>query len=134
MPRHRCQQGHVVNALQRPEILLQPRGAAADEQHRHPFQMRMRHRRHGVGHPRSRRHHGHTQAVALRCTQHGVGVRHVDGSSFVAHVDDAHPQPRQPVPDWLDVAALQPIDAVDTAVDEKAGYQLGDSEWCMDHD
>ena len=49
-----------------------------------------------------------------------MGVRHVDGGAFVAHVDDADALARHVVPDRLDVAALQAEDAVDAARLEKA--------------
>ncbi len=54
-------------------------------------------------------------------------VRHVHRGAFVAHVDDAHVQLRQLVPDRLDVAALQAEDAVDAAGDEEAGNDFGDA-------
>ncbi len=44
-----------------------------------------------------------------------MGVRHVDRRTFVAGVDDADAEPRRMVPDRLDVAALEPEDAVDAA-------------------
>ena len=52
--------------------------------------------------------------------QLGMGVRHVDGGALVAHVDDADAEPRDVVPDRLDVAALQAEHAVDAARLEEA--------------
>jgi hypothetical protein len=42
-------------------------------------------------------------------------MRHVDGSPFVANVDDANAGTGEMVPDRLDVAALQAEHAIDTA-------------------
>src|SRR6185437_1222212 len=44
-----------------------------------------------------------------------MGVRHVHGGAFVAHVDDADALTGDMVPDRLDVAALETEDAVDAA-------------------
>ena len=43
----------------------------------------------------------------------------------IAHVDDAHAEPAQPVPDRLDVAALQPEHAVDAVPDQELDDKLG---------
>ena len=49
-----------------------------------------------------------------------MGMRHVNGGAFVAHVDDADALARDVVPDRLDMAALQAEDAVDAARLEEA--------------
>ncbi len=54
-------------------------------------------------------------------------VRHVHRGALVAHIDDAHAELVQVVPDRLDVAALQAEDAVDAAGDEKARDDFGDA-------
>src|SRR5262245_19548591 len=54
-------------------------------------------------------------------------MRHVHRGAFVAHVDDAHVELCQVIPDRLDVAALQPEDAVDAARHQEAGDQFGDA-------
>ena len=64
-----------------------------------------------VGHAGPGRHHGDAELAG----QFGVGVRHVDGRDLVANVDDADAELRGMVPDRLDMAALQPEDAVDAA-------------------
>ena len=45
-----------------------------------------------------------------------MGVRHVHGRGLVANVDDADAELRGMVPDRLDMAALQPKDAIDAAL------------------
>ena len=61
-----------------------------------------------------------TMATPKLPGQLGMGVRHVHGGAFVAHVDDADAQPGDVIPDRLDVAALQAEDAVDAARLEEA--------------
>ena len=46
-------------------------------------------------------------------------LAHVHGGALVAHIDDADAAAAKVIPDRLDVAALQPIDAVDAACHEK---------------
>jgi hypothetical protein len=47
-------------------------------------------------------------------------MRHVHGSSFIAHVDDADAVARDMIPNRLDVSALQSEDAVDTPALEES--------------
>ena len=54
-------------------------------------------------------------AHAERAGEFGVRVRHVHGGALVAHVDDADAEPRDVVPDRLDVPALESEDAIDVA-------------------
>ena len=69
-----------------------------------------------VGHAGPGRDHGDAELAG----QLGMGVRHVHGRALVAHVDDADAEPREMVPDRLDVAALQAEHAVDAARLEEA--------------
>ena len=121
--RDRRHDRHVVDALQRAEIVLWHRRAAADQEHRHTLQVRVGHRGHTVGHAGAGG--GHRDAHLAR--QRRVRVRHVHRRTFVAHVDDAHVQLREVVPDRLDVAALQAEDAVDAARDQETGDQLSNA-------
>ncbi len=104
------------NVLQRPHIGLWPRRAAADQQHRSARERGVGHGCDRVGDARPGSRHGDTQ----RAGQFRVGVRHVDGRSFVANVDDADAFARHVIPDRLDVAALEAEDAVDAARFQKA--------------
>ena len=111
LPRHRPQDVDVGNVLQRAKIGLGARRAAADHQNRHPGERGVGDRRGGVGHAGTGRHHGDSELAG----EFGVGVRHVDGRDLVANVDDADAKLRGMVPDRLNMAALQPEDAVDAA-------------------
>ena len=53
----------VIDALQRTEIVLRHRRAAADQQHRHALELRIGHRRHAVGHAGAGGHHRDAQAA-----------------------------------------------------------------------
>ena len=77
---------HMVDALQRAQVVLRQRRAAADQQHRHALQVGVGHGRHAVGHARAGGGHGDAHAADKR----GVRMRHVHRGAFVAHVDDAH--------------------------------------------
>ncbi len=121
-PRHRPHDLHVRDALQRPEVVLRSRRAAADQQHRHAFELRVGHRGHAIGDAGPRRHHGDTHAAR----QYRVRMRHVHGGAFVAHVDDSHAAYPELVPDRLDVAALQAEDTVDAARDQEIDDQFSD--------
>ena len=68
-------------------------------------------RRHRVGDAGAGGDHGDAELAR----ELGMGVRHVDGRTLVADVDDADAEPRDVVPDRLDVPALQAEDAVDAA-------------------
>ena len=61
-----------------------------------------------------------TMATPKLARQFGVRMRHVHGGAFVADIDDADAEPRDMVPDRLDMAALQAEDAVDAARLQKA--------------
>ena len=54
-----------------------------------------------------------------------MGVRHVDGGTFVAHIDDADAFGVQPHPDRHDVAAAQREDPVHATGLQEAGDQRG---------
>ncbi len=113
----------MVDALQRAEVVLRHGRAAADQQHRHALEMRVGDRRDAVGDAGAGGGHGDGHAAGkLR-----MRVRHVHGRALVAHIDDAHTELRQVVPDRLDVAALQAEDAIDAAGDEKARDEFGDA-------
>ena len=104
------------NVLQRPHVGLRARGAATDQQHR-----RARERRVGdCGDALVTPGPAVTMATPSWSGQLGMGVRHVHGRAFVAHVDDADPEPRHVVPDRLDMTALQAEDAIDAARLEEA--------------
>ena len=109
--RHRAQDIDVRDVLERSHVGLRPRGAAADQQHRRPGERGVGHAGDGVGHARP----GGRQGDAELSGQLGMRVRHVDGGTLVAHVDDADALARGMVPDRLDVAALQAEDAVDAS-------------------
>ena len=51
---------------------------------------------------------------------------HVHRGRLVADVDDVHPEPRQLVPDRLDVPALQAEHAAHAAFVQELRYPLGD--------
>ena len=104
------------DVLQRPEIGLRARGAAADHQNRDASERSVCDRRHRVGHSWTRRHHGDAEFAC----QLGVGVRHVHRRDLVTNIDDADAELRGMIPDRLDVAALQTENAVDAARLEEA--------------
>ncbi len=114
-PRHRPQDVDVGNVLQRAHIGLRSRRAAADQQHRCAGERGVRHGGDGVGDAGPGSRHGDAQ----HASEFGMGVRHMDGRAFVAHVDDADALARHMIPDRLDMAALQAEDAVDAARFEK---------------
>ncbi len=64
--RHRRQEGHVVDALQRAQVVLRSRRAAADQQHRHAFEVRVAHRGDAVG-DAGAGGHGHAHAGPPSC-------------------------------------------------------------------
>ena len=68
---------------------------------------RIRDRGHAVGDAGAGRDHRNAELAR----QQRMRVRHVHRRAFVAHVDDAHAVRGEPVPDRLDVAALQAEDA-----------------------
>lgn len=106
----------VRQILQRSHLHLRARRAAADQQHRHARDRRVRNRGDAVRDARACGHHrdgGLARELRVR-------VRHVDGRAFVAHVDDANPEPRREIPDRLDVPALEAEDAIDAARHDKA--------------
>jgi hypothetical protein len=76
----------------------------ADQQHRHPLQVRICHRGHAVRDARP----GGCEDHAHLPRQHGVTVRHVHAGAFVANVEHAHVALRELIPDRLDMPALQP--------------------------
>ena len=105
------------DVLQRAHIGLGPRGAAADQQDRHPRQRRVGHAGDGVGDAGAGSDHRHAEVAG----QLGVRLGHVHGGAFVTHVDDTDAAAAEMVPDRLDVAALDAEDAVDATGDEEAG-------------
>ena len=119
--RHGLHDRDVVDALQRPEIVLRHRRAAADQQDRSALELRIGDRRHAVGDtgPRGR------ERDAQLARQHRMAVRHVHGGAFIAHVDNPHFALGQVVPDRLDVAALEAVHAVNTAPGDKLGDPFG---------
>ncbi len=125
--RHRPHHADMVDALQRAEVVLRNRRAAANQQHRHALELRIGHRGHAVGHARPGGHHRDADPAA----QHGIGMRHVDCGAFVAHVDDAHALAAEPVPDRLDVSALQAVDPVHAVRDQEVGHPLGHRLRCV---
>ncbi len=112
----------VGDSLQRAEIVLRARRAAADQHDRHAFELRVGHRGDAIGDARARGHHRDADATR----QNGMRVRHVHRRAFVAHVDDAHSALAELVPDRLNVAALQAEHAVGAAgeqeIDDEFGY------------
>ena len=97
--------------LQRPEVVLRARRAAADQQHRRALELRIGDGGDAVGDAGP----GGRERDPELAGEHGVRMRHVDGGALVAHIDDADAAPAELVPDRLDVPALQPEDAVDPA-------------------
>ena len=114
---HGAEDVGVGNVLQRPHVDLRAGRAAADDEDGRPCKGGVRNRRHGVGDAWARRHHGDGEVAR----EFGVGVRHVDGGTLVAGVDDLDAKPRRVVPDRLDVAALQAEDPLDPARLQEAG-------------
>ncbi len=113
----------MVDALQRAEVVLRHRWAAADQQHRHALEVGVGDGRHAVGDARAGS--GHRNAHATRELR--MCVRHVHRGALVAHVDDSHSELRQVVPDRLDVASLQAEHAVNAARDEEAGNDFSNA-------
>ena len=111
----RPQDVDMRDVLQRPHIGLRARRASADQQHRRARERGVGHGGDRIGHARPGRHHGDAE----RAGELGMGMRHVHRGPFVAHVDDANAAARDVIPDRLDMAALQPEDAVDAARREK---------------
>ena len=112
----------VRDALQWTEIVLRDGRAAADQQHRDALELRVGHRGHAVGDAWTGGDHRDADAA----TERRVRLRHVNGSAFVAHVDDAHAALAELVPDRLDVPALQAEHAIDAARDQEVDDDLGD--------
>ncbi len=117
------------NSLQRSEIVLRARGAAADQHHRHTLQLRVGNRGDAIGDAGTGR--DHCDADGAR--QHGMRMRHVHGGPFVAHVDDAHPALTQLVPDRLDMPALQSEYAIDAAGEQEIDDQFSDGCCALSH-
>src|SRR5215467_1027547 len=112
----------MIDALERTEIVLWHRRAASDQYHRHAFELCVGDRSHTIGdaRPRSR------ERDADLAGQHGVAVRHVHSGAFVANIKDADVALNQVIPDWLDVATLQPINAINAPRNYEFGDPLGD--------
>ena len=92
----------MVDALQRPEIVLRHRRAAADQQHRHAFELCIGNGAHAIGHARP----GGGEGDADFTRQHRVAMRHVHTGALIAHVEYAHVALRKVIPNRLYVAAL----------------------------
>ena len=54
-----------------------------------------------------------------------MSVRHVDGGTFVAHVDDPNAEPCRMVPNRLNVTPLKPENPVDAASLQELRYPGG---------
>jgi len=127
--RDRPQDRHVINALKRAEVVLLHRRTAADEQHRYALELRVGDGGDAVGDARA----GGGERDTDLAGQHRVAVCHVHGGAFVAHVDDAHAALCEPVPDRLDVPALQAVHSVHALGDEELDDPLGDRPGCAHH-
>jgi hypothetical protein len=53
-------------------------------------------------------------------------VRHVHGGTFVPYIDYLDASPIGLVPDWLDVPATEPVDALYAPSHQKLCNQVGD--------
>ena len=111
LPRHRPQDVDVRNILQRAQIGLSARGAAADHQNWRSSERGVGDPRDRVGHARAGRHHRDAQVAR----EFSVGVGHVNRRDFMANIDDADAKLSGMVPNGLDVPTLQTKDAIDAA-------------------
>ena len=110
------------DALQRAEVVLRARRAAADQQHRRAFELRVGDGGDAVGDAGSGGRQRHPEPAG----QHRMRVRHVHGGAFVTHVDDSDTTPAELIPDRLDVPALQPEYPIHPLRDQKLRNQRGD--------
>jgi len=83
--------------------------------------MRVGDARHGVGHARPGRHHGHAETAG----QLGMGMGHVHGGALVADIDDADALGVDAHPHRHDVPAAQAEDPIDAARREETGHDSG---------
>jgi hypothetical protein len=119
--RYRFHDRNMVDPLERTEVVLRYRCAAADQQHRHALELRIGHGGDAVGDAGP----GRYQHDADSAGEHRMRVRHVHGRAFVAHVDDAHLTPPEVIPDRLNVAALQTEHAIDAARNKELRNPFG---------
>jgi hypothetical protein len=99
------------NVLERAQIGLGARRAAANHQNRGPGERGVGDPRDRVGHTRTGRHHRGAQFPRKL----SVSVRHVNRRDFMANIDDANAKLRGMVPNGLDVPTLQTENAIDAA-------------------
>ncbi len=97
--------------LQRTHICLWARCAPTDQQHRHSCQGSVGDGRDGVRDAWPGRHHGNAELAS----ELSMRVGHVHRGPFVAHIDDPDAELGDMVPDRLNMAALEPENAVDAA-------------------
>jgi len=111
----------VCNPLERAHVILSARWTTADEQDWYAFQLGVGNGGHTIGHTRPGGGEHNTELAG----KDRVGVRHMDGGTLVAHIDDAHTALGELIPDQLDMAALQTEHPVDTSGNEKVDDKLG---------
>jgi hypothetical protein len=87
LPRHRPQNVDVRNILQRAQISLRARGAAANHQNWRSSERGVGDPGGRIGHTRPGRNHGDAKLAR----EFSMGVRHVDRRDFMANIDDADP-------------------------------------------
>jgi hypothetical protein len=107
----------VDDVLQRSPVLLPAGRQTRDDEDGRPCDVGVGDARHRVGHAGPGGDQRHPEPAG----QLGVGVGHVDGGPFVAHVDDPDPLPVEAHPDRHDVPATEPEDAVNAPGFEEMG-------------
>ena len=120
--RDRANQIGVDDVLQRATVFLRARRQSRKHEHARARDVRICDAGHRIRHARPGRDQGNAD-VAAQCT---VGVGHVHGGAFVAHVDDRDALRIESHPDRHDVAAAQPEHAIDAAPLEEAGDDARD--------
>ena len=119
--RHGPHDRYVVDALQRSQVVLWDRRAAADQHHRHALERSIGDGADAVRHARTRGGEGDADFTGEHC----VAMRHVHARAFVANVDDAHLALREVIPDRLDMATLQPVNALRASGHDELGDPFG---------
>ena len=111
----------VVHVLQAAAIFLRAGVAAREHQHGRTRNMRVGDAGDGIGHSRASRNQRHAEFTG----EFGMRLRHVDGGTLVADIDDADAFRIEPHPDRHDVAAAQREHALDATTLQETCDQVG---------
>ena len=111
----------VVHILQTAAVLLRTGVAAREHQHGRARNMRVGDAGNGIGHSRASGDQRHAEFAG----QFGMRLRHVDGGTLVADVDDADAFRIEPHPDRHDVAAAQREHARDATTLQETCDEVG---------